>query len=139
MKDWHRDALCAQVGPDVFFNEKSVDTSGLAKLICGNCPVAGECLQEALDSFEEFGVWGGKTAKERLAMLRQVHGQEWVWPSQHLVDWDRTKVCKRGHDLSLAGAVKTNSAGFRRCYQCHRDAQRAYAAREAEKKRRESA
>lgn len=30
-----------------------------AKLICARCPVSAECLKDALDRGEHFGIWGG--------------------------------------------------------------------------------
>ena len=126
-KDWHKGALCAQTDPEIFFNDKCVDRSPLAKRICGNCPVSEQCLQESLDNFEEFGVWGGTTGKERLTMLRGIHGAEFQWPSlengtaSFVADWDNPTVCKRGHDLTLPGMISTTTSGTRRCTQCKRD------------------
>ncbi|MFE5290143.1 WhiB family transcriptional regulator [Nocardia sp. NPDC056611] len=40
--------------------------------ICKTCPVIKECLDHALRNFEDEGVWGGMTAKERVALrIRQ--------------------------------------------------------------------
>jgi len=36
-----------------------------AKQVCQACPVRLECLNHALDAKEEFGIWGGLTARER--------------------------------------------------------------------------
>lgn len=35
------------------------------KLVCRKCSVSIECLQNALDNNEQFGIWGGLTPKER--------------------------------------------------------------------------
>jgi WhiB family redox-sensing transcriptional regulator len=45
-----------------------------AKAVCGGCPVRAECLAWALASDERLGVWGGKSERERQALVR-VHGQ----------------------------------------------------------------
>lgn len=37
----------------------------IAKTKCGHCPIKGPCLIEALLDKEEFGIWGGKTPRER--------------------------------------------------------------------------
>src|SRR5690606_24420303 len=63
---WTEDALCAQVDPELFFPEKGASTTG-AKSVCAACPIAAECLAYALDNGEEYGVWGGKSARERAA------------------------------------------------------------------------
>ena len=36
-----------------------------AKQVCAGCEVRAECLQQALDSGERYGVWGGLTDVER--------------------------------------------------------------------------
>ena len=40
-----------------------------AKAMCARCEVTAPYLKFALDNGEEFGVWGGLTARERLALL----------------------------------------------------------------------
>jgi WhiB family redox-sensing transcriptional regulator len=41
-----------------------------AKSICKECEVRTECLNYALDTNERFGIWGGKSARERSLILR---------------------------------------------------------------------
>lgn len=47
-----------------------VDKLRKAKSICKECKVRMECLQHALDTNERFGIWGGKSARERSLILR---------------------------------------------------------------------
>ena len=47
-----------------------VDKLRRAKSICKDCEVRMECLQFALDTNERFGIWGGKSARERSLILR---------------------------------------------------------------------
>lgn len=68
--DWRDSALCAQTGPEAFFPEKG-ESPRLAKRVCAACPVRAECLEYALEANERFGVWGMKTPRERLRILRQ--------------------------------------------------------------------
>lgn len=49
-----------------------------AKSVCRACPVAAECLADALDHKIEFGVWGGMTERERRALLKK-HPQVSGW------------------------------------------------------------
>jgi WhiB family redox-sensing transcriptional regulator len=42
----------------------------MAKAVCGRCRVKRECLRFALDSRQDFGVWGGTTEEERKLMRR---------------------------------------------------------------------
>jgi WhiB family redox-sensing transcriptional regulator len=64
MSDWRQDALCAQIGLDMFFPGKGESTAD-AKRACMACPVRVECLTEALANGERYGVWGGKSERER--------------------------------------------------------------------------
>ena len=61
---WRERALCAQVGPEVFFPEPGGSTRE-AKRICCACHEREECLRYALSHDERFGVWGGLSENER--------------------------------------------------------------------------
>jgi hypothetical protein len=43
----------------LFFSEELHDIAR-AKAICARCPVADQCLDEAVDRAEPWGVWGGQ-------------------------------------------------------------------------------
>ncbi|MFD3685174.1 WhiB family transcriptional regulator [Nocardiopsis sp. NPDC058631] len=45
--------------PDLFFAEAPADVE-TAKAVCGACPVREQCLADALDRREPWGVWGGQ-------------------------------------------------------------------------------
>ncbi|MET7381394.1 WhiB family transcriptional regulator [Streptomyces sp. NPDC005526] len=66
---WHTLALCAQTGADFFFPEPGSSVRE-AKRICGMCEMRTACLEYAMDNDERFGVWGGLSEKERLALRR---------------------------------------------------------------------
>jgi WhiB family redox-sensing transcriptional regulator len=61
---WQSGALCAQADPEAFFPEKGGSTKE-AKKVCAVCPVQQECLEYALLNEERFGIWGGKSERER--------------------------------------------------------------------------
>jgi WhiB family transcriptional regulator, redox-sensing transcriptional regulator len=61
---WQERALCAQVDPELFFPEKGGSTRD-AKNICAQCEVRDECLGDALENDERFGIWGGMSERER--------------------------------------------------------------------------
>lgn len=42
-----------------------------ARAICNMCPVMIECLEYAIVNREEFGVWGGSTARDRAKWWRE--------------------------------------------------------------------
>jgi WhiB family redox-sensing transcriptional regulator len=74
-QDWRHRAACRNLDPEIFF---PVGTSGPAllqiveaKSICRRCPVAAECLTWALESGQDYGVWGGTSEDERRALARR--------------------------------------------------------------------
>lgn len=69
---WRDRALCAEVGGEFWFPEKGGSTKA-AKRICAACPVARQCLEEALsmDTNPE-GIWGGTSVEQRRVMRKTV-------------------------------------------------------------------
>ncbi len=67
--DWRADSLCRDSNADLFFpigaTGLAVDQIDAAKEICDICTVDFECLEFALATNQEAGVWGGKTEEER--------------------------------------------------------------------------
>lgn len=72
--DWDADAwrtrsLCRDSNPDLFFpigaTGTALDQIEAAKQVCEACQVADECLEFALATNQEAGVWGGTTEEER--------------------------------------------------------------------------
>jgi WhiB family redox-sensing transcriptional regulator len=68
---WWDRALCSQTDPEAFFPEKGGSTAA-SKRVCLSCEVRTECLEYALANDERFGVWGGKSERERRS-LRPSH------------------------------------------------------------------
>ncbi len=64
VEPWHKDRLCAQTDPDLWFPDKG-GTSREAKRICAACEVQTECLEYALEHNEQHGIWGGVGERER--------------------------------------------------------------------------
>ncbi|GJF14423.1 transcriptional regulator WhiB7 [Mycolicibacterium cyprinidarum] len=50
---------CHDDDPDLWFAEDPRDLEQ-AKALCGHCPIRRECLSEALERQEPWGVWGGE-------------------------------------------------------------------------------
>ena len=72
--DWVRQARCKDEDPELFF---PVGTTGpaavqieAAKSVCLSCQVRPECLEWAMDTGQEAGVWGGLSEDERRALRR---------------------------------------------------------------------
>ncbi len=68
MIDWTELASC-RGRTDEMFPEPSQQKR--ARQVCFGCPVRAQCLAEALDNRIEWGVWGGKTERERRRILRR--------------------------------------------------------------------
>jgi WhiB family redox-sensing transcriptional regulator len=66
---WQDRARCRQYDPELFFDPRG-RAERKAKAVCLRCPVRPDCLQLALESHAEFGVWGGMNTKERRVLLR---------------------------------------------------------------------
>lgn len=62
-------AACRGLDPDLFYAESGTAIMK-AKSLCATCDVREKCLEWAVRR-EEFGVWGGTTARERAAMRRE--------------------------------------------------------------------
>lgn len=66
---WMNDGACIGADPEVFFIERGASAAP-AKAVCAGCPVREQCLDYALDNCEKFGVWGGKSERERRRLRR---------------------------------------------------------------------
>ena len=72
--DWVHRARCKDEDPELFF---PVGTTGpaaaqiaAAKAICLQCDVRLECLEWAMATVQDAGVWGGLSEDERRALRR---------------------------------------------------------------------
>lgn len=81
-EEWVEHAQCAGTDTKIFFqldapgkggrsSVTTVQATALAVSICNACEVREECLEYALDTNQLFGIWGGKTAKERGRIRKQ--------------------------------------------------------------------
>lgn len=66
---WVQHAACRGMKPSLFYPERGED-SRYAKAVCASCPVATECMEQALENREKFGVWGGLSQMDRRAIRR---------------------------------------------------------------------
>jgi WhiB family redox-sensing transcriptional regulator len=72
--DWIERARCRDEDPDLFFPIGSTGPAlsqlARAKAVCLGCPVRVECLEWALETGQDAGVWGGLSEDERRALRR---------------------------------------------------------------------
>lgn len=76
-ENWRDFAACSDTDPDLFF---PVGTSGPAieqienaKAVCNECEAKQPCLEFALATNQETGIWGGTSEEER-----RVHRRQWL-------------------------------------------------------------
>jgi WhiB family redox-sensing transcriptional regulator len=68
---WRARAACRDADINIFFPTTD-EEAGPAKAICATCPVRVECLEFALATRQEDGVWGGLTETERRRLRRRL-------------------------------------------------------------------
>jgi WhiB family transcriptional regulator, redox-sensing transcriptional regulator len=73
--DWRARAACRSVDANLFFPTGSTGPAlaqlQAAKAFCRSCPVQRDCLEFALETNQEDGVWGGKDEIERRRLRRE--------------------------------------------------------------------
>ncbi len=66
------DASCRNKPQSWFFASKGNNAAvAAAKSVCRTCPVREKCLEYAIENCIRFGIWGGKTVRERVIIKRE--------------------------------------------------------------------
>ena len=72
---WRLHAACKDTDPSLFFpigtTGLAIDQIDAAKQVCTACNCMDDCLQFALDTNQDAGVWGGLGEEERRIIRRQ--------------------------------------------------------------------
>ena len=72
--DWRTSAACRDADPDLFFPVGSTGPAlrqiEVAKAVCRACPSLDPCLEFALRTGQDAGVWGATSEDERRAIRR---------------------------------------------------------------------
>jgi WhiB family redox-sensing transcriptional regulator len=67
--DWRDSAACRDTDPELFFpigtTGMALDQIDAAKAVCQACAAQEPCLEFALATNQESGVWGGASEEER--------------------------------------------------------------------------
>src|ERR1035437_1868032 len=102
---WRAEAACLNMKKDLFLPRRGGPTDA-PKAVCAVCPVAPECFQFSLDNGEKFGIWGGRSERERRVArvgLRKVGGVEGLTHGtpaayrRHLRDGDSCTLCRQAN------------------------------------------
>ena len=72
---WRDKAACRDLAPDLFFpigeTGPAVAHAAQAKAVCCSCPVVEHCLEFAVRTNQEYGIWGGTDEEERRQLRRR--------------------------------------------------------------------
>ena len=72
--EWRQFAECRDTDPDLFFpvgtTGPALEQIANAKAVCRTCDVQGLCLEYAISTNQDSGVWGGTSEEERRQMRR---------------------------------------------------------------------
>jgi WhiB family redox-sensing transcriptional regulator len=72
--NWRAVAACRDTDPDLFFpigtTGPAIDQIEAAKHVCDTCPAKQPCLEFALMTNQDSGVWGGTSEEERRKLRR---------------------------------------------------------------------
>ena len=72
---WRESAACRSYDSEFFFpigkTGRATAEIQRAKAVCAACPVRAECLANALETHQDYGIWGGCDEDERRALRRQ--------------------------------------------------------------------
>ncbi|HCK78959.1 MAG TPA: WhiB family transcriptional regulator [Actinobacteria bacterium] len=72
--DWQLEGACRGLDSAVFFHPEGERGSARArreanaKAVCATCPVIAQCAAHALAVREPYGIWGGMSEDDRLAI-----------------------------------------------------------------------
>ena len=98
--DWRDHAACRHADPELFF---PIGTAGAglvqadrAKRVCAGCPVRAVCLDWALTTGQEVGVWGGTVPDER-RVLRALRASALSVLARGARDHEPRQLDPRGH------------------------------------------
>jgi WhiB family transcriptional regulator, redox-sensing transcriptional regulator len=73
--DWREQSACRDTDPDLFFpvgtTGPAIEQIENAKAVCRVCDVQKNCLEYALVTNQDSGIWGGTSEEERRAIRRQ--------------------------------------------------------------------
>jgi WhiB family redox-sensing transcriptional regulator len=69
LDDWRDRAACRDTDPDLFFpvgtTGPAIEQIEAAKAVCCQCEAQAACLEFAITTNQESGIWGGTSEEER--------------------------------------------------------------------------
>jgi WhiB family redox-sensing transcriptional regulator len=78
--DWRAVSACRDTDPSLFFpvgtTGPALEQIAAAKAVCETCEAKDPCLQFALSTNQDSGVWGGTSEEERRKLRRAYVAQQ---------------------------------------------------------------
>ena len=72
--DWRAASACSDTDPSLFFpvgtTGPALEQIAAAKAVCDTCEAKEPCLQFALSTNQDSGVWGGTSERQRRRIIR---------------------------------------------------------------------
>ncbi len=74
---WQEQAACRTLPTEMFFfpdgerGPRRKSRENAAKAVCASCPVIQACRKQALELHEPYGIWGGLSEDDRLAIINR--------------------------------------------------------------------
>ena len=73
--DWRGVSACRDTDPDLFFpvgtTGPAIEQIENAKAVCRQCDAQRDCLEFALATNQDSGIWGGTSEEERRKLRKQ--------------------------------------------------------------------
>ena len=76
--EWQYEGACRDLPAEMFFHPdgergpRRRNRENVAKAVCFSCPVLEACRKHALAVQEPYGIWGGLSEDDRVAILDRV-------------------------------------------------------------------
>ena len=111
--EWQMQGACRDLDSSMFFHPERergpsrAQRERRAQQICAGCPVREQCRAHALSVHEPYGVWGGLTESERVAIhrstIRPVEARDGEHRNGDVIGADSTRA--RSGAITSAGVT----------------------------------
>ncbi len=77
--EWRRNAACRDTDPDLFFpvgtTGPAIEQIANAKAVCQQCEAQTACLEFAIATNQDSGIWGGTSEEERRQLRKKYNNR----------------------------------------------------------------
>lgn len=77
--EWRRTAACRDTDPDLFFpvgtTGPAIEQIANAKAVCRQCDSQAACLEFAIATNQDSGIWGGTSEEERRQLRKKFNNR----------------------------------------------------------------